>query len=95
MQPGVLGTGGEPVPAHPGHQRAPFAEHDAILEPDRRGRPVSAVKSSLTDLFIRRPVLAIVLNLVILAVGWRAVGDLPVRQYPRIESTSTRRRYGS
>ncbi len=44
--------------------------------------------SSLTDLFIKRPVLAVVVNLIILAVGWRAVSGLPVRQYPRIESTS-------
>jgi multidrug efflux pump len=44
--------------------------------------------ASITDLFIKKPVLAIVLNLIILAVGWRAIGSLPVRQYPRIESTS-------
>lgn len=43
---------------------------------------------SFTDIFIKRPVLAIVLNLIIVAVGWRAIGSLPVRQYPRIESTS-------
>ena len=43
---------------------------------------------SITDIFIKRPVLAIVLNLIILAVGWRAIGALPVRQYPRLESTS-------
>jgi multidrug efflux pump len=43
---------------------------------------------SFTDIFIRRPVLAIVINLIILAVGWRAIGSLPVRQYPRIESSS-------
>jgi multidrug efflux pump len=43
---------------------------------------------SLTDIFIRKPVLALVVNLIILAVGWRAIQTLPVRQYPRIESTS-------
>lgn len=43
---------------------------------------------ALTDVFIRRPVLAIVVNLVILAVGWRAISSLPVRQYPRLESSS-------
>ena len=47
-----------------------------------------AAKTSFTDLFIRRPVLAIVINLIILAVGWRAISSLPVRQYPRIESSS-------
>ena len=43
---------------------------------------------SFTDIFIKRPVLAVVINLMILAVGWRAVSSLPVRQYPRIESSS-------
>ena len=43
---------------------------------------------SFTDTFINRPVLAIVINLIILAVGWRAISSLPVRQYPRIESSS-------
>ncbi len=44
--------------------------------------------AAFTDLFIKKPVLALVVNLVILAVGWRAIGGLPVRQYPRIESAS-------
>jgi multidrug efflux pump len=43
---------------------------------------------SFTDIFIRKPVLAMVINLVILAVGWRAISSLPVRQYPRLESSS-------
>lgn len=43
---------------------------------------------SITDLFIKKPVVAIVINLIILLVGYRAVSSLPVRQYPRIESTS-------
>lgn len=48
----------------------------------------AAARRSFTDIFIKKPVLAIVLNLIILAVGWRAIGNLPVRQYPRIESSS-------
>jgi multidrug efflux pump len=36
-----------------------------------------------TDLFIRRPVLAIVVNLVILIAGLQAIRSLTVRQYPR------------
>ncbi len=36
-----------------------------------------------TDLFIRRPVLAVVVNLVILIAGITAVRSLSVRQYPR------------
>ncbi len=37
----------------------------------------------LTDLFIRRPVLAIVVNFVILLAGYQAIRSLNVRQYPR------------
>ncbi len=37
----------------------------------------------LTDLFIKRPVLAIVVNLVILLAGFQSIRSLNVRQYPR------------
>jgi multidrug efflux pump len=37
----------------------------------------------ITDIFVRRPVLAIVVNLVILIAGLTAVRSLSVRQYPR------------
>ncbi|MCB9978167.1 MAG: efflux RND transporter permease subunit [Rhodospirillales bacterium] len=40
----------------------------------------------LTDLFIKRPVLALVVNLVVLLVGLRALFDLPIRQYPALET---------
>jgi len=43
---------------------------------------------SFTDVFIRHPVLAVVVNLVILLVGWRALTSLPVQQYPQVESAS-------
>jgi multidrug efflux pump len=43
---------------------------------------------SFTDVFIKHPVLGIVVNLVILLVGWRALTTLPVQQYPQIESSS-------
>ncbi len=46
------------------------------------------MKSSFTDIFIKKPVLAIVINLIILAVGWRSITSLPVRQYPRLESSA-------
>lgn len=39
-----------------------------------------------TDLFIRRPVLATVVSLMILVLGLRAIGALPVLQYPRTEN---------
>ncbi len=37
----------------------------------------------LTDLFVKRPVLAVVVNLVILIAGLQSVRSLSVRQYPR------------
>jgi multidrug efflux pump len=42
----------------------------------------------LTDVFIRRPVLAVVVNLVILIAGLQAIRTLNVRQYPRTESAT-------
>ncbi len=42
----------------------------------------------LTDLFIRRPVLAVVVNLLILVGGAQAIRALNVRQYPKIESAT-------
>ena len=41
-----------------------------------------------TDLFIRRPVLAIVVNLVIIIAGLQAYRTLNVRQYPRSDNAS-------
>ena len=40
------------------------------------------MNAKFTDLFIRRPVLASVVSLVILVLGLRSVGTLPVLQYP-------------
>ncbi len=40
------------------------------------------------DLFVRRPVVAIVVNLILILVGWRAAQELPIQQYPKIESSS-------
>lgn len=40
-----------------------------------------------TDIFIRRPVLAISLSLVILLLGLRAWSEMAVRQYPKVTST--------
>src|SRR5438552_5014664 len=41
-----------------------------------------------TDLFIRRPVLAIVVNLLIVIAGVQAIRSLNVRQYPRSENAA-------
>ena len=42
----------------------------------------------ITDLFIRRPVRAIVVNLVIVIAGLQAIRTINVRQYPRLESAT-------
>src|SRR3974377_245396 len=44
--------------------------------------------NSFTDLFIRRPVLAIVVSLIILIAGLQAIRSLNVRQYPRSENAT-------
>ncbi len=41
-----------------------------------------------TDIFIRRPVLAIVVSLVIIIAGLQSIRSLNVRQYPKLESAS-------
>ncbi|MFZ3012558.1 MAG: hypothetical protein WA045_02515 [Nitrospira sp.] len=46
--------------------------------------PQDTTRTSFTDVFIKHPVLAIVVNLVILLAGWRAMTSLPVQQYPTI-----------
>ncbi|KAF2991194.1 efflux RND transporter permease subunit [Methylocystis sp. MJC1] len=43
---------------------------------------------AFTDLFIRRPILAIVLALLILIAGSASLALLPVRQYPKLQSAA-------
>ncbi len=43
---------------------------------------------AFTDVFIKHPVLAVVVNLVIVLVGCRALLTLPVQQFPSVESSS-------
>ncbi|MFC5527697.1 efflux RND transporter permease subunit [Rhodanobacter ginsengisoli] len=43
---------------------------------------------NFTDLFIKKPVLAIVVSLLILVLGVRAVSSLTVRQYPKTENAT-------
>ncbi len=45
------------------------------------------VNANLTSLFIRRPVLATVVSLLIFLIGLQAIFKLPVRQYPKIDDT--------
>jgi multidrug efflux pump len=43
---------------------------------------------NFTDLFIKKPVLAIVVSLLILVLGLKAVSSLSVRQYPKTENAT-------
>ena len=42
---------------------------------------------SFTDIFIKRPVLAVVVSLLILLIGFKAATSLPIRQYPKLTNT--------
>src|SRR6201990_684498 len=42
---------------------------------------------AITDIFIKRPVLSLVVSLLILLIGLRAAMVLPIRQYPRLSDT--------
>src|ERR1700757_4057610 len=53
---------------------------------------------SFTDIFIRRPVLAIVVSLMILVLGLKSLTSLPILQYPRTQNavvTVTTTYYGA
>ena len=41
-----------------------------------------------TDIFVQRPVLSIVLSMLILVLGVRAIFQLPVNQYPQTENAT-------
>ena len=41
----------------------------------------------LTDLFIKRPVLATVISLLILLFGLKSISSIPIRQYPKMQNT--------
>ena len=43
---------------------------------------------SFTELFIRRPVLSMVVSLLILLLGAQGLMSLQVRQYPEVEETT-------
>ncbi len=46
--------------------------------------------TSITDIFIRRPVLAVVVNILIVIAGLQAMRSLVVRQYPKSENASVK-----
>ena len=39
-----------------------------------------------TDIYIRRPVLACVVSLLVMVLGLRSLASLPVNQFPKIET---------
>lgn len=41
-----------------------------------------------TDIFVRRPVLALVVSALIVLIGLFALSKLPIRQYPQLESAT-------
>lgn len=43
---------------------------------------------TFTDLFVRRPVLALVVSTLILLFGALALSKLPIRQYPLLENST-------
>ncbi len=59
----------------------PAAGH--VLETEESRAPLMA----FTDIFIKRPVLSLVVSLLILLIGLRAATALPIRQYPKLSNT--------
>ena len=45
-------------------------------------------KSSIMDIFVKRPVVAIVLSIIICIAGLWSASKIPVLQFPKIESAS-------
>ena len=54
--------------------------------PTRRRKKTEAPTMNFTDIFIRRPVLATVVSLLILVLGLRSLFSLPINQYPRTQN---------
>ena len=70
-------------------RRHPHRQHAAADHGPKSGRSNRGpVAMSFTDIFIRRPVLATVVSLLILLVGLASLFNLPVRQYPEITNTT-------
>ena len=56
---------------------------------DHSDKKISAfTKPSWLDVFSTKPVLAVVLSLAIVLIGIRAATDLPILQFPKIDSAS-------
>ncbi len=58
------------------------------LTPDKNSNGSTRGEAgNFTDIFIKKPVLAIVLSLIILILGARSLSELTVREYPKVEDT--------
>ena len=51
-------------------------------------KPISNSKASVMDIFVRRPVVALVLSIIICLAGLWSISKIPVLQFPKIESAS-------
>lgn len=45
-------------------------------------------KPNALDIFVQRPLLAVVISLVLVLLGVRAAMDMPILEFPEIESSS-------
>src|SRR6266849_5504173 len=59
------------------------SSREIVLLPSPKIAKQGQLKMKFTDLFIRRPVLSVVVSLVILIAGLQSIRSLSVRQYPR------------
>ncbi len=60
-----------------------------MTEPNApQGLTSAATTPRITDIFVRRPVIAVVLSLALVLIGLRTAIEMPVLQYPEIESSS-------
>ncbi len=49
---------------------------------------MKAVRHSVTEIFVRRPVIAVVIAAILIVAGLKAATQIPTLQYPKIESAS-------
>ena len=78
-------------PAHSSCARAPSSRtRRASRRLPAKSAPTESEAEPMRaiEIFVRRPVLAIVINLALVLIGLRAATQLPIQQYPRIESSS-------
>src|SRR5258705_245350 len=70
------------IPLFPQDKREAFAR-TSCFNTQLTGTSAMAI----TDIFIKRPVLSVVVSLLILLIGFRAATTMPIRQYPKLSNT--------